>query len=578
LAVADQNSLNTLHFTAANSQLYALANAMLGGSSAGSIYLVYKAANTAVALVDYGSGVTGSWWPYSDNNLYVTFGSTSRYNAIPTASPTAGYRIISVYSALNDWALYVDGGTGGSSGGTSPLMSSGTNTVGWNASPQLGFSSLTGAYLNGWIAEIYFTNAKQSTADRQSNEGYLAWKWGLQGNLDPSHPYKAFSPTNTPQLMKIGDMVVNGTNKSVLFVGPGGLLAQDANHFTFDPATNYLDVGMTGNVGAYYLNNIPAIYVVPNASGDNWFEGDAGNLGVTGFNNFGTGGGCVQSVTTGTNNTGMGFVALQNMTTGTDNFAFGSGALQSSVLDSFNVAIGRSACQALGIGGAGSGNNAGNTVLGYNALSQIQQGYKNTVVGNEALAGMAGAATSVGNVCFGANAGQSIGVGSSGLVQSNIMIGDHAGYHLTGSTNYNTWIGGYQGTASSPQYTFCASVDVYPVFSWNITSPNVFSTHNLTNPQAVHVYNTIDNIMAPANWECGVLDWITTSNVFRIGYQSGGTGALSRLIAIDGFQKAGAPAAGDLPSGTCALINDTSGGQTWLCYNAAGTIRKVQLT
>jgi hypothetical protein len=93
---------------------------------------------------------------------------------------------------------------------------------------------------------------------------------------------------------------------------------------------------------------------------------------------------------------------------------------------------------------------------------------------------------------------------------------------------------------------------------------------------ALHIYNVIDTLGTPTNWERAILDWNQTSNIFRIGSQAGGTGTV-RLIAIDGFQKAGAPAAGDLPSGTCALINDTSGGQTWLAYNAAGTIRKVQL-
>jgi hypothetical protein len=96
-------------------------------------------------------------------------------------------------------------------------------------------------------------------------------------------------------------------------------------------------------------------------------------------------------------------------------------------------------------------------------------------------------------------------------------------------------------------------------------------------PNGLHIYNYQDAAISTANYERAILDWNATSNVFRIASQKGGTGTV-RLIAIDGFQKAGAPAAGDLPSGTMALINDTSGGATWLCYNAAGTIRKVQLT
>jgi hypothetical protein len=30
--------------------------------------------------------------------------------------------------------------------------------------------------------------------DRQKLEEYLAWKWGLQGSLPPTHPYKNFPP------------------------------------------------------------------------------------------------------------------------------------------------------------------------------------------------------------------------------------------------------------------------------------------------------------------------------------------------------------------------------------------------
>jgi hypothetical protein len=92
----------------------------------------------------------------------------------------------------------------------------------------------------------------------------------------------------------------------------------------------------------------------------------------------------------------------------------------------------------------------------------------------------------------------------------------------------------------------------------------------------LHIYNKSDYLPPLSNYERAILDWTTNINVFRIGTQAAGTGVV-RIVAIDGFQKAGAPAAGDLPSGTCALINDTSGGQTWLAYNAAGTIRKVQL-
>ena len=116
------------------------------------------------------------------------------------------------------------------------------------------------------------------------------------------------------------------------------------------------------------------------------------------------------------------------------------------------------------------------------------------------------------------------------------------------------------------------------LIDWNYIKADTLSLQRTTTAQALHIYNTLGAVStAPTNYERGCVDWTLTSNVFRIAAQAGGTGVV-RLIAIDGFQKAGAPAAGDLPSGTFALINDTSGNATWLAYNAAGTIRKVQLT
>ena len=34
-----------------------------------------------------------------------------------------------------------------------------------------------------------------STTQIEKAEGYLAHKWGLEGNLDSSHPYKSTPPT-----------------------------------------------------------------------------------------------------------------------------------------------------------------------------------------------------------------------------------------------------------------------------------------------------------------------------------------------------------------------------------------------
>jgi hypothetical protein len=48
-------------------------------------------------------------------------------------------------------------------------------------------------YLNGVIGEVILYNRPVSTSERQQIEGYLAWKWGLQGSLPTGHPYKSLA-------------------------------------------------------------------------------------------------------------------------------------------------------------------------------------------------------------------------------------------------------------------------------------------------------------------------------------------------------------------------------------------------
>ena len=51
-----------------------------------------------------------------------------------------------------------------------------------------------GSYLIGDIAEIVLIDNTDSTDNRQKMEGYLAWKWGLEGDLPADHPYKNSPP------------------------------------------------------------------------------------------------------------------------------------------------------------------------------------------------------------------------------------------------------------------------------------------------------------------------------------------------------------------------------------------------
>lgn len=89
-------------------------------------------------------------------------------------------------------------------GTTAALGIDGTRVTGANSVTMS--SSVIGYYRNinapfiyrysfrGLVGEIIMTTVAQTTASRQTIEGYLAWKWGLTANLPANHPYKTTPP------------------------------------------------------------------------------------------------------------------------------------------------------------------------------------------------------------------------------------------------------------------------------------------------------------------------------------------------------------------------------------------------
>ena len=132
LAAAHQNGLNTARMPGATSY-FNMSVSVMSGSTEGSVYIVYKgdATGTNYTMMNIGSAGGDSHWPYSDNAFYNNFGSDQRKNCGTATNSVTSYRIVSIYSKALDWAFYIDGGTGGSSGGTSPRFSTTSNAVGW---------------------------------------------------------------------------------------------------------------------------------------------------------------------------------------------------------------------------------------------------------------------------------------------------------------------------------------------------------------------------------------------------------------------------------------------------------------
>lgn len=192
LATALLNGMNAVRFDylGGGDTYFDLPN-MFSSGSAASAYVVIKCdldpptINSASGIWDIGSDSQASHFPFGDSNVYDEFGTDSRKSVGNPTPSLASWRIYGPHSAANDWAAFLDGVS---------IFSTGTNTVGFTTTPRLGGYPPTGMNLDGWMAEVVFTNAKQSSGDREKVEGYLAYKWGLQGNLDAGHPYKSTPP------------------------------------------------------------------------------------------------------------------------------------------------------------------------------------------------------------------------------------------------------------------------------------------------------------------------------------------------------------------------------------------------
>lgn len=99
-------------------------------------------------------------------------------------------------AADNIWDI---GGHSRTAGSAWDLRWNGNVTAGGGGSTG---NPMTGLFVNGvnseWsdcqVAEILLFNRVLSSTEKEIIEGYLAWKWGLQGNLPLDHPYKNAKP------------------------------------------------------------------------------------------------------------------------------------------------------------------------------------------------------------------------------------------------------------------------------------------------------------------------------------------------------------------------------------------------
>ncbi|WP_299393299.1 LamG-like jellyroll fold domain-containing protein [Pelagibius sp.] len=128
-------------------------------------------------------------------------------------------------TTLGDITLYLDGTAESASGAAVVNTDSGFGAI-----PRVGSTHGVSNH-DGLISEVLIYNTALSDADRQSVEGYLAHKWGLEGNLPNGHPYKLAPPGADPIGLATGGLPVLG-GSATGSTGLGGAAVADLTALT----------------------------------------------------------------------------------------------------------------------------------------------------------------------------------------------------------------------------------------------------------------------------------------------------------------------------------------------------------
>ena len=159
-----------------NNSLYLVSNRTESSPSLNVAVLLSRAANrTRVILAN------------STFNRWGTY-TTGEFPS-PSGTIDATYKISELIAdqTANTYLFYQNGTSQGSAGAVN------VNSVFSDNNCYIG-NDQYGSSFPGNIAEIVFCDEKNTDADRQKLEGYLAHKWGLTASLPADHPYKVNPP------------------------------------------------------------------------------------------------------------------------------------------------------------------------------------------------------------------------------------------------------------------------------------------------------------------------------------------------------------------------------------------------
>lgn len=156
-----------------------------------SAFLATPSANNAGVFIQFPQVATSNTYRFLYRSPASNIGGTNSFLLYTTSVPSpltmmSYYR--STFGASYQLATGINGGT--------PVTTNDAQTTALAPCTilVLGANSANAPYFTGSYAEIVFYSTFLNTTQRQQMEGYLAWKWGLVGELPATHPYKYTPP------------------------------------------------------------------------------------------------------------------------------------------------------------------------------------------------------------------------------------------------------------------------------------------------------------------------------------------------------------------------------------------------
>jgi hypothetical protein len=200
------NGRNVSQATSGNRPSYLSAN--INGKNVvncGSSSSMQSTATHNIGTTSVGAAVIKPNSLSAPNRDYITGGTSNSNNHI--LYQNAGASQLELYSGavVNGGNVLVAGTSsiivGRTNGLSSSVRHNGTllatgdgGSQNWTVNINIGISSGS-SYTDSIYAEVVILAGASDVSTIEKLEGYLAWKWGLEGSLPAGHPYKSAAPT-----------------------------------------------------------------------------------------------------------------------------------------------------------------------------------------------------------------------------------------------------------------------------------------------------------------------------------------------------------------------------------------------